>query len=216
MSAPRVVLVHGWSFDARMWDGVAAHLADVDCARVDLGFFGAPLLPALPADRAIVAVGHSLGVAWLLTQAPFAFQALVSVNGFARFLEAPDYAPAVRPAALARLRRQFQRHPRQALADFRSAAGAPQAGGEPDTERLLAGLDGLARWDGRAALARQAARTWVVAGEHDAIVPLAMSRQAFGAVAPQRWRVDPRPGHVLPLTDPALCAAVIRRAASGL
>lgn len=217
--SPLVVLVHGWSFDPRMWEGVVAHLPDLECVTIDFGYFGShpsPASPLLQSDRRIIAVGHSLGVLWLLTQAEFDFQALVSINGFPRFLEATGFTPAVRPGALTLLRRQFLRDPLQALARFRAEAGAPPIDTAPHRERLLQGLDWLAELDGRARLAQKLERTWALAGAHDAVVPLAMSRQAFGALPAQHFIVDERPGHVLPLTDPARCAEPVRRALQSL
>lgn len=214
---PLVVLVHGWSFDPRVWAGVMAHLPDLECVTIDFGYFGPPQSRPLPPGRRIIAVGHSLGVLWLLTQAEFDFHALVSINGFPRFLEAPDFTPAVRPGALALLRRQFLRDPLQTLAQFRAEAGAPPIDAvAPQRGRLLQGLDWLAEGDGRVRLAQKLERTWVLAGAHDAIVPLAMSRQAFRALPAPHFMVDERPGHVLPLIDPARCAEPVRRALQSL
>lgn len=210
MNMPLLVLVHGWSFSPRMWEGVTRALPGVECLAVDLA--APPAAMAARAGRPVVAVGHSLGALWLLARAPMRFDAMVSINGFPRFLEAHDYRPAVRAAALARLRRRVAADPDAAMAEFRAAAGAPLAGEPADRGVLLAGLDALADWDGRERLAEAADRCWVLAGAEDDIVPLAMSRQAFAAVARERWTIDARPGHVLPLADPALCAGVIRQA----
>lgn len=210
MNTPLLVLVHGWSFGPGMWEEVTRALPGVECLAVDLA--RSPPDALAPSGRMVVAVGHSLGVLWLLARASMRFDALVSINGFPRFLEADDYRPAVRPAALARLRRRLVADPGAALAEFRASVGAPPMAEPVDRTALLEQLDALAQWDGRERLATVADRTWVLAGAEDAIVPLAMSRQAFAAVAPERWTADPRPGHVLPLSDPALCAGIIRRA----
>lgn len=62
------VLVHGWGFNASLWDPLIARLCDATVTRVDLGFVaGGPCdMPDWPQDA--IAVGHSLGVLWLLKE----------------------------------------------------------------------------------------------------------------------------------------------------
>lgn len=207
-----VVLLHGWGYDASLWDAVCALLpASLHIARPDFGFYGAPR-PKVGAGETAppidLAVGHSLGVPWWLSQAPQRWRRLLSINGFPRFLEAADYAPAVAPRLLKQMQRQFERDPAGVLAEFHARCGGHAPDARPDFARLGAGLGWLAEWDGRANLAARRADVVALAGRHDPIVPAAMSQMAFGEIE----FVD-APGHLLPVTHPALCAHWIERLA---
>ncbi len=206
----RVVLLHGWGYDASLWDAVRSHLK-TEATTLDFGFYGAPVTvpPAPTFVEPVLAVGHSLGVLWWLTQTQIPWRRLLCINGFPRFTEAADYAPAVAPRVLARMRQQFGRDPAAVLADFHARCGGHAPAGSPNVARLAAGLDALAAWDGRATLAARRADVFALAGAHDPIVPAAMSAMAFGEVD----SVD-APGHLLPVTHPELCAAWIERLAA--
>ena len=199
-----VVLVHGWGYDAHLWDAVRARLpATWNVVPIDFGYFGA-VLPAPAFDEPVIAVGHSLGTLWWLTQTDIQWRKLLAINGFPRFTAAADYAPAVAPRVLSRMRQQFGRDPAAVLADFHARCGGHSPTGTPNLGRLAAGLDALAAWDGRATLAARRADVFALAGTHDPIVPVAMSAMAFGALE----TVD-APGHLLPVTHTGLCAARI-------
>lgn len=205
-----VVLVHGWGYDAGLWDAVRARLTFATHP-LDFGYFGAPAaVPPTPTlAEPVIAVGHSLGALWWLTQSPISWRRLLAINGFPRFTETADYAPAVAPRVLSRMQTQFRRDPAAVLADFHARCGGHAPTGTPDNERLAAGLDWLAQWDGRAALAARRTDVVALAGAHDPIVPLSMSRMAFGEIE----TID-APGHLLPITHPELCAQWIARLAA--
>ncbi len=203
----QIVLVHGWGYDASLWDAMREKLS-VDAATIDLGFYGA-VPPAPTFAEPVIAVGHSLGALWWLTQAPNAWQRLLCINGFPRFTEAADYTPAIAPRVLSRMQQQFGRDSAAVLADFHARCGGHAPTGTPNRERLAMGLDWLAQWDGRAALTARRADVFALAGAHDPIVPAAMSALAFGTVE----SID-APGHLLPLTHPELCARWIERLAA--
>ncbi len=202
-----VVLVHGWGYDASLWDAVRAKLS-VDATIIDLGFYGAVPPPPTFAEP-VIAVGHSLGALWWLTQSGIPWRKLLSINGFPRFTEAADYAPAIAPRVLARMLQQFARDPAAVLADFHARCGGHAPPGTPDIARLAVGLDWLAQWDGRATLAARRAKVFALSSTHDPIVPAAMSAMAFGTVE----SID-APGHLLPLSHPKLCAQWIERLAA--
>lgn len=202
----QIVLLHGWGYDASLWDAVRAHLK-IDAVTLDLGFYGNENVGA--GGTARLAVGHSLGALWWLTQAPDTWQRLLCINGFPRFTEAADYTPAIAPRVLSRMQQQFARDPAAVLADFHARCGGHAPTGTPAIARLAAGLDWLAQWDGRAALAARRADVFALAGAHDPIVPAAMSAMAFAEVD----TID-APGHLLPITHPELCARWIERLAA--
>ncbi|MCX8087386.1 MAG: hypothetical protein N3C63_10885 [Rhodocyclaceae bacterium] len=203
-----VVLLHGWGYDATLWDAVRAALSPtLRVETLDFGYFGA-VPPAPTFDARVIAVGHSLGALWWLAQAPDAWQRLLCLNGFPRFLAAEDYAPAVAPRVLSRMKQQFLRDPQAVLAEFHARCGGHAPTGTPDLARLAAGLDALATWDGRKTLAARRADVVALASRQDPIVPAMMSEMAFGGAE----FVD-APGHLLPLTHPELCADWIERLA---
>ena len=209
-----IVLAHGWGFDHGVWNEVRARLdRGHRVETVDFGFFGAPHLPAHASGEAVIAVGHSLGACWWLAQSPIPWRRLLLINGFPRFTATTDYAPAVAPRVLARMRKTFSLQPDAVLAEFRTLCGAPAAAAAFDPALLAAGLDWLAAWDGRAGLRSRAADIWALAGNDDPIVPAAMSRAALAPVA-NRLAFAAVAGHVLPLAAPALCAEWIERVAA--
>jgi len=205
-----IVLVHGWGYDASLWDAVRAHLK-AEATTLDLGFHGARVtVPRGPTfAEPVIAIGHSLGALWWLTQGEIRWRKLLAINGFPRFTEATDYAPAVAPRLLARMRQQFARDPVTVLADFHARCGGHAPTGTPNLARLAAGLDWLAERDGRATLAARRADVVALVGTHDPIVPAAMSAMAFG----ETESID-APGHLLPVTHPELCAHWIERLAA--
>jgi pimeloyl-ACP methyl ester carboxylesterase len=210
-----VVLVHGWGYDAGIWDAVRSHLPSVlRVETLDFGFFGAPRRPKVSPGETVLAVGHSLGALWWLAQRDIPWRRLLSIDGFPRFTEAPDGSPAVAPRVLARMRTQFRKHPAAVLAEFHGRCGMPAPTTVPDLDRLAAGLDWLAEWDGRAALAARGDDVCALAGSDDPIVPAEMSAAAFSGLPPGHFASIASLGHRLPVSDPALCACWIERLAT--
>ncbi|MDD5176847.1 MAG: hypothetical protein PHQ05_10535 [Sterolibacterium sp.] len=208
---PRITLVHGWGYDATLWREVLPLLADLDVEVADLGFFGHPSLPeACEAPR--IAVGHSLGVLWWLVLANLSWTRLVAINGFPRFTAVPDFPQGVAPRVLERMRKRFATAPAAVLADFQIACGGAGPALPNDAVPLAQGLAKLADSDGRAALAEKRQNILALAARHDAIVPAAMSEAAFAALPADRLRWTDDGGHLLPLTCPHECAALIREA----
>ncbi len=252
-----VVLVHGWGYDAHLWDAVRPLLDPaLPVVTLDFGYFGAVLpAPTFPGEtlkkaasgmqrkahgaqrprhtiqvgeeastaqrgdapaqqliqrfpEPVLAVGHSLGTLWWLAQSAIPWRRLLSINGFPRFVATGNYAPAVAPRVLSRMKRQFQREPMAVLAEFHARCGGHAPSGSPNLERLAAGLDALGEWDGRARLAARRSDVVALAGTHDPIVPAEMSTMAFGTV-----ELIETTGHLLPMTHPEICARWIERLA---
>lgn len=209
-----VVLVHGWGYDSGIWDAVRARLdPELQVVALDFRFYGT-VPPAPTFAVPVIAVGHSLGALWWLSQAQIPWRKLLCINGFPRFTETPDFAPAVAPRLLERMGAQFARDPAAVLADFHARCGSAAAADTPAVPRLAAGLGWLATWDGRATLAERHADIWALAGTDDPIVPRAMSEQAFAGLPAGRLEFIDAPGHLLPLTQPELCARRIESLAA--
>lgn len=199
-----ILFVHGWGYDAGFWDPLRQALGDAPSAALDLGHFGAADM-TIPKDVTLL-VGHSLGFLWLARQRALDRLPLVGINAFPRFLEAQDYAPAIAPRVLDRMRRRVRTDPGGVLAEFWQRAGAPGPSKAPQAAALAEGLDQLATWDERGNLAGRAGVVRLIAGREDAIVPAAMTRMAFRSSA-ITWLPG---GHALPWTHPAQLARLIR------
>jgi pimeloyl-ACP methyl ester carboxylesterase len=193
------VLVHGWGFHAGIWADVVAHLDGSDVTLIDLGFVsgGRQRQAEWPTDA--VAVGHSLGLLWLLCQGKGRFRALVSVQGFDCF------CCHIAPSRVAALKRGLAREPIGTLRAFwRSCGTAGFAPAEAlDVARLDEGLDWLMHWDARKAKDELKCPVLALAARDDAIVPPSMS-EAIWRDQGLIW--SPDGGHVLPLLHPRLVA----------
>jgi pimeloyl-[acyl-carrier protein] methyl ester esterase len=193
------VLVHGWGFNARIWADVVPHLGDANVTLIDLGFVaGGPKgQDDWPEDA--VAIGHSLGVLWLLKQGGQRFKGLVSIQGFDRF------CPHVPPARVAALKRGLIRDPGGTMQAFWRSCGAPDYA-DPEAlavARLDQGLDWLMHWDAEDAKADLPCPVLALGSRDDAIVPPAMTE---GVWQGQDVLWSPDGGHVLPMRHPAWCA----------
>jgi pimeloyl-[acyl-carrier protein] methyl ester esterase len=196
------VFVHGWGFNAGVWTDVAAHLPEATTTLIDLGFVaGGPASPNARDDWPddAIAVGHSLGLMWLLQEGGGRFRGLVSIQGFDRFC---PHVPEVRVAAL---KRGLARDPGGTMQAFWRSCGAPAFAGVEalDVARLDQGLDWLMHWDAEAAKKSLECPVLTLASKDDAIVPPAMSEAVWGQNA-ILW--SPDGGHVLPLRHPDWCA----------
>lgn len=209
MTAP-LLLVHGWGFDAAIWDALAALLPDRPILHAEAGYLGAESCwPEVPAGT--IAVGHSAGVLALLERWPPGCAGLVSIAGFPRFAAAPDL-PGVPDRILARMARDLDAAPGPTLDAFRRRCGAAPVTDTLVPSRLATGLDALRAQDLRATAARLFADGTLpllaLAAEDDPIVTPAHTRALFPA-ATLRW--TDTGGHLLPVTRPDWCAEMIAR-----
>jgi pimeloyl-[acyl-carrier protein] methyl ester esterase len=196
----RILLVHGWGFDARIWDRLLPHLGKAEIARLDLGFLGPRLKRPKdwPADA--IAVGHSLGLLWLLHRRE-PFRALVSVQGFDCF------ACHVGAAKLAAMQRGLRRDAYGLMQTFWRSCGieAYAPASALDVKRLGEGLDWLTAWDESRRRKALEQPVLALAAKDDPIVPEAMTRAIWGDTV--QWSNDA--GHLLPLRHPEWCAGRI-------
>ncbi|MBF0560470.1 MAG: alpha/beta fold hydrolase [Alphaproteobacteria bacterium] len=212
-----LVFVHGWGFDASFWQPLRDQLPEYPGVAFDLGFRAQPQWPPIPAGGKIIAVGHSTGFAWLLHERPFRWDALVAINGFSRFVEGPDFRPAVAPQVLERMIRRFASTPLAVATEFLTRCGAiGLESANFDVKALAAGLVWLRDWDERAALAEDPAPLLVLAGARDPIIPMAMTERCFGGRSRTIMHRREGGGHLLPHDDPAWCAQHLRALAKVL
>ncbi|HYJ58580.1 MAG TPA: hypothetical protein VEW64_04390 [Methyloceanibacter sp.] len=193
------VLVHGWGFHAGIWVDFAGHLDGADVTLVDLGFVSGGPKSAAHWPQDAIAVGHSLGLLWLLEQGGGRFRALVSLQGFDCF------CCHVAPSRVAALKRGLEREPDATLQAFWRSCGAPGFAlpAALNVARLDEGLDWLMHWDARKAKDELACPVLALASRDDAIVPASMS-EAIWRDSVLQWSQDG--GHVLPLRHPRWCA----------
>lgn len=218
----RLLFIHGWAFTPAFWEPLRKELPDMDAHCLDLGFFGPPRLETPFADDAVVAVGHSLGLLWLLREAGFPLRGLrglcgiVSLGGFSVFTAMEDAPCGVSSTAVRVMRRGLGRgHAAMAgvLETFHRNCGTPPEY-RPDytparPERLAEGLDWLLTWNQRAALGALGVPVSALAARDDAIVPPALTTACFSHKASRlEWLATG--GHAFPLTQAAACARHIR------
>jgi len=210
---PMVLLVHGWGFDASFWAPMRACLDGIETIAWDLGYFGAPSYPPLPSCRPVVAVGHSLGLLWLLHKRPVAWRTLVSMNGFPRFAAGDDFSVGVPTRVLDRMIGRFAESPDKVYIDFmiRCGVAAPRTQGL-DHQALAEGLKALRHWDGRSRMADLGPGGLALAGRNDPIVPADLTENGFDGMT-IRWHDA---GHLLPMQAPKWCADHVRGICDGL
>ena len=203
------VLVHGWGFHAGIWADFVSHLDGAEITLVDLGFVSGGPKGEMDWPSDAIAVGHSLGLLWLLRQGGGRFRALVSVQGFDCF------CCHIAPSRVAALKRGLEREPHATLQAFWRSCGAagfalPEA---LNVARLDEGLDWLMHWDARQAKDELACPVLALAARDDAIVPPPMT-EAIWKDAGIEWSQDG--GHVLPLRHPRWCARHVLEFANAL
>ena len=198
------VFVHGWGFNPALWRDVLRNIGNAEVTLIDLGFIaGGPQAAASwPSDA--IAVGHSLGLLWLLHRAGeeeghAPFRGLVSLQGFDRF------CPHIPPSRVAGMRRGLRRDAGQTIDAFwRGCGTGPFAPPEAlNVEGLDEGLGWLMEWDEAEAKAKLACPMVALAARDDAVVPQAMSKAIWGS---DNIRWSETGGHVLPLKHPEWCA----------
>lgn len=190
--APTLILLHGWGFDAGLWDGLAQAMPSHPILRWDRGYFGAPAAPVI--DGPVVGIGHSLGSMLLADLLP-AKAPLIAINGFDHFT-GPD---GVALRVVERMQARFAQAPTEVLTDFRARCGAPPAPGELNQTRLAEDLSLLATH--RAAAG--ARRILSLQGNMDSILPTCLRDKVFPGAA--RATCEDA-GHLLPMTHVAWCA----------
>ncbi|WP_019831238.1 alpha/beta fold hydrolase [Sphingomonas sp. PR090111-T3T-6A] len=200
----KLVFLHGWGFDACLWDGVRAALPEFEAVAWDRGYFGAPSAEAVAAP--LIAVGHSLGAMLLAGALPEGCIGLVAINGFDRFAG----EGAVPPRVVERMRRRFGEAPAEVLADFRTRCGSEPPPAIRDEAALATDLTLLAEADRRGMVR---VPTLVLHGAADPLLPAPMRESVF-AGAPHE-SLDGA-GHLLPLTHADWCADRIRAFAGRL
>lgn len=212
----RILLVHGWGFGPWMWLRMNERLQllmedqPLELVTANLGFRGAEVMPSGSFD---LALGHSLGLLWLLESNRVQFDRLVSVNGFTRFCGGPDFPWGWSPKVVQRMRKRLGPDVDGVMHDFRAKCAIPAAtvpaddSQSFDVERLDWGLEALIKGDGREQWSRFCGPRRAIAATQDAIVSVEHTRECFPDGDIQWLKTD---CHCLPLKFPEICAALVR------
>jgi pimeloyl-[acyl-carrier protein] methyl ester esterase len=195
MTRPTLLLLHGWGFDAQLWDPLAERLPGYRLVRWDRGYFGETAEPAVEAP--VAAIGHSLG-AMLLADRISTEMPLIAINGFDRFTGEGASPRRIVDRMIAR----FAQEPDTVLNDFRQRCGAPPVKRAIFRERLADDLALLA-WYHSGPTPK---RILALQGGEDPILPPSLRKTAFAGAA-RMTRADG--GHLLPVTHAAWCAEQI-------
>lgn len=198
----KLILLHGWGFDATLWDGVRAALPEFETIAWDRGYFGEPSAEAVTGP--CIAIGHSLGAMLLAGAMQESCVGLIAINGFDRFAG----EGAVPPRVVERMRRRFGEAPMEVLADFHTRCGGEPPPAIRDEAALAADLALLAEADRRGMVR---VPTLVLHGAADPLLPAPMRDGVFAGAPCETLQAA---GHLLPLTHPGWCATRIRAFAS--
>ena len=202
-----LLFVHGWGFDARFWEPLAAQLPDYAHTIGDRGYFGATK-DARTSGPCIV-IAHSFGAMQRLADPPPECRAMLAINGFDRFA-ARDGKPGIPVRVLDRMIARMDKDPAAVLTDFRVRCGTSEPFGTPDVARLKADLLTLRDADCTAASAGWPVPLVSLQGAADPLLPASLHETAFsGCPDLTRDRVSDG-GHLLPITHSAYCASAIR------
>lgn len=199
----KIALLHGWGFDAGLWDAVCALLPEFDCMADDRGYFG----DSVATCGAELVVGHSLGGLRALLDPPAGCRAILAINGFDCFAARPDFAAGVPVRVLDRMVARLGTDADAVVSEFRARCGAGPAPAPARADSLARDLtalrdgDGRGRWSGPLAL---------IAGGDDPILSPAHIAACFADRPEAERHLAQGHGHLLPLTAPDLCAAAIR------
>ena len=211
----RLIYVHGWGLNADLWTPLRQRLDVMDDFALDLGFVS-PERSRIPYPaEPYVAVGHSLGLLWLLSQVKTPpWHALISINGFSRFTKDDEYPDGWEPRIVNRMISALETKPEAVYMDFMKRAGSK--GTKPENlnnQALKTGLEALVQWDGRQALRAFSGPVLALAGGKDAIVSDAMTQSSFGD---RDVRVLPDGDHMIPVSATDWCAGEIKPFLEGL
>jgi len=196
----KLVFVHGWGFDARVWDAILSLLPDRECLVLDLGFGNrvADAADCLP-ESDYIAIGHSIGSLWLLRHGTAPMKGFVSICGFDNFAK---YVPA---GVLQAMKERLDTAPYPMMCEF---WGTPYfSEDEMNIDRLKTGLDWLAEWNEEKAHGALNCPILALAATKDPIVPRKMT-EAIWHDATLKW-LDGE-DHFLPITHPDWCARQIK------
>ena len=197
-----LIFIHGWGFNAAIWQGIIARLPGMSATCIDLGYIDGAANSTLEIPDKTVIVGHSLGLLWALKHLPSHPQALISICGFDRF------SPPVPRQNLAIMMRGLKRNPMAQMTHFWRSCGIPPftTAAQLNQSALQEGLQGLMHWNAQAELKSLSCPVLALAARNDEIVGEEMSQSIW---KDQQIVWSNEGGHALPLSRASWCAEQI-------
>ena len=233
---PVLWFVHGWGFDASVFDDLADRLggpfaeglsdslahATADAVpfgqhrRYNAGYVSDAVLA--PPSEPFIAIAHSFGMMRVLKDLPAHCVGIVCLNGFARFSVAPDFSAGTPLRLIDRMLQRLRQDPLGVVNTFRARCGAAPypATKQLDVDALFADLSALRDDDARPALAVCTVPIVVLAADDDPIVPPAMTTMTFAERSDIPLALLPGGGHLMPVTRPADCAKAVQQVVAAL
>ncbi|MGN7610778.1 alpha/beta fold hydrolase [Magnetococcales bacterium HHB-1] len=222
MKKPIIVFAHGWGFGRGVWWPLIKKLPDYPTVRLDFGFFGdARCIRCFPEDQPWVAVGHSLGVLWLLHQfndkknrkAWSLCQGFLSINGFSRYAQNRTFFEGIPVRVLERMIAVLHRNPIAVLQDFQLRSGLMTSlklknKDKIHVPRLVEGLNWLKKYDERSTWRNLPFPRQALSCRNDLIAPEALTKASFKK---EEILWSKQGGHLLPLSAPKTTAKVLKR-----
>ena len=234
----KILCASGWACGEWLWERhterLSALLPDTD---IEVTCLAAYEEAGSVESHFDLAIGHSLGLLWLLDADQLSFDRVVSIAGFTRFVSGDDFSASPDPdiaiqddddfhahiaradsgpvgwpdRVLERMERGLAIDSANVLADFFENAGAAdsasQATSNANVKTLERGLAALRNTDCREQWSLFAGPQRVIAATDDRIVTAAHTRACFPECEIQWLKTD---CHLLPLRFPEICAALIR------
>jgi pimeloyl-ACP methyl ester carboxylesterase len=207
----RLVFMHGWGFDAGLWDRLRA-LLPLPTICLEGGYFLQKTETRYQPESDDILVGHSHGLhqGFRLRQD---WQAWIAINSFTSFTLSQAQGGCGQRLALQSMRRAFAADPVGVLAKFylRCGVKADFVAQDLNLPQLQAGLEDLAISDLGEILSKMPSAGLVLATEQDPLAPLAAAEALTrNSNAPRRLEVHNSASHCLPLTAPEWCAQQIQ------
>ncbi|AEI38099.1 alpha/beta fold hydrolase [Zymomonas mobilis] len=209
MQPPRFLFVHGWGFDKNFWNAVRQNLGEHLGSSLDFGYFDKANLD-YDWSQPFIAIGHSLGFLWLLQQPLFACSGLISINGFTRFSASDDWPLGIPKRITERMLIGISRNPAIVIQQFRHRLNYEAS--LPDAFNLSAlegGLRLLLEQNNHRVCQTWSEKIAALSGDADPILPAALTKACFAKPIALQWQKDG--GHLLPLTNPKICANFIQQ-----
>ncbi len=190
-----IILVHGWGYGPDIWSPLLSKLDySIKTTCVDLGFFHQEgNAEALPENAYYI--GHSLGVLWILKNAPSSVKGFISIAGFNRF------APFIDARTIKTMQIGVKRNTVRQLQAFWNQCNTPDYNlpNTPDETVLTKGLEWLADWNAEDRYKQLTCNKLFLAAKDDLIVPKDMTEQNWPN---EHIEWTDTGGHALPLTRP--------------
>lgn len=212
------VFVHGWGYSPSFWKPLKSRMLDCYITTVDLGFFTHdPLKTAIPSLKLqknvdtsdYVAVGHSLGLFYLLEYFPNSFRRYVAINSFACFTQQTDFSNGVADRILEQMQKRLANKPKKVLSDFYQQCGEenPVIPDDWNLERLQQGLEWLKTGNFLDKIQAMKSKLTVIASNNDPIVNIEMTKDSFKNID-IHWFNDST--HLLPHTQINNCVSILK------